>query len=282
MAARLQEVVLRVGDIDRVGAFYSDVLGLHRRADTRTRVAFTGGAEGAAIVRLHGDPEAAPRQPDEAGLFHLAIRVPDRYTLSHVLWRLETHDYPLEGAADHLVSEALYMSDPAGNGVEVYYDRPRSAWEHDAQGCVVMDTRPLDLDALRELTAGETPGKLPVATELGHVHLEVTDLEASSRFYEQVLGLELRAQWRGARFLAWGGYHHHVALNTWRRRRAPAAPDAAGLGRITALVDSHDDLQAIVERARAQDAIVGRNGDTVTVAGPDAIEWTLAHARAVG
>jgi catechol 2,3-dioxygenase len=210
-------VGLTVADLGAVRDFYTSVIGLDVLEETSAG-ALLGPTSGPPILVLE-ETDADPRPTDAAGLFHHAIRVPDREALGTALTRIENR-WALDGASDHGVSEALYLQDPEGNGVEVYRDRPRSEWPRDAASGVEMYTRPLDIEALgRDGTGTET---LSTAT-MGHVHLEVTDLGDSERFYGDTLGFGVADKWdqRGtleALFLAAGDYHHHVGLNTWGGR----------------------------------------------------------------
>jgi catechol 2,3-dioxygenase len=276
--AELTAVSLRVRDLGAVAGFYGALLGLGRRDGPSGGASFGAGTHGESIVHLEPAPEATPRPRQTAGLFHLAIRVPDRLALSHVLRRLRDHGYPIQGAADHLVSEALYTADPEGNGVEIYRDRPPSQWQTTEDGSVVMDTLPLDLEELGELTAGEPVAEMPDGTDLGHVHLEVADLEASRQFYREVLGMRQRASWRGAQFLAWGDYHHHVGLNTWGRRSQPAGDAAAGIASCHFRVESPEALTALTRRAEAHGlAAAAADGDgQVTLRDPNGVRWTAS------
>lgn len=217
-------VALRVNDVDEVGAFYESVVGLDAlRTDGGTA---TLGAGGTPLLTLIGDPDATERRQDEAGLFHTAVRVPSRAALADALDRVE--EWRLDGASDHLVSEALYLSDPEGNGVEVYRDRPREEWPETDGGRVAMETLPLDRDDLR----GRGPGaaRVPDGTDVGHVHLEVTSTAAARECYVDAVGLDVRATYGDdALFLAAGGYHHHVGANVWNGRTAPASGSSRGL-----------------------------------------------------
>ncbi|MFC6989526.1 VOC family protein [Haloplanus sp. GCM10025708] len=240
-ATRVGRVALRVNSLDDVLPFYRDVLGLDVRRDGTTARLLAGDD---ALLVLSEDDDAPARSPDEAGLFHLAIRVPDRAALADALGRARAADESLTGASDHLVSEALYFRDPENNGVEVYRDRPRSAWPWTDDG-VAMATRPLDLDDLAAAGDGEA---LPPATDLGHVHLEVTDLSRAEAFYADALGLNVRARYGDeATFLAAGDYHHHVGLNTWNDRRAPASR-SRGLAWFELVVPDGETLSTVRRR----------------------------------
>ena len=208
---------LRVDDLDRVVPFYRDAIGCQVDRDgARVRLS---SSDGRVLVELEAVPDAPPRPRSAAGLFHVAIRLPDRASLADALERLRDTGAPLDGASDHLVSEALYLQDPAGNGLELYHDRPRDEWPHRDDGSVEMDTLPLDLADLSAAGDGAAADALPAGTDVGHVHLESSDLAASAAFYAGALGLGQSTQdYSQAHFLAAGDYHHHVAFNRWNGR----------------------------------------------------------------
>jgi catechol 2,3-dioxygenase len=210
-------VRLRVADVDRVRAYYERAIGL-RDVD---------GGLGAdtPLVELVGDPGAPPAPPGSTGLFHLALLVPDRPALARAVQRVLSAGARFTGASDHFVSEALYLRDPEGNGIEIYRDRPRSEWEYEPSGELRMGTVALDVDSvMAELPGGEDPG-MPEGTEVGHVHLHVSDLGAAEGFYAGRLGLDVTVRsYPGALFLSRDGYHHHVGVNTWQGEGAPAPP----------------------------------------------------------
>lgn len=209
-------MALRIADLDAAIDFYATVVGL--RLLDRTRGTAVLGA-GAPILELHAEPDAPDRHPEATGLYHAAFRVPSRAALGDALTRIRGN-WRLDGASDHGVSEALYCTDPEGNGVEIYRDRPQNEWPIGANGRVRMDSQRLDLDSLAADAAGDS--RVPDGTDLGHVHLEVSDLVAARAFYVDALGLRVRQEVPGsALFLAAGDYHHHVGLNTWNGRTRP-------------------------------------------------------------
>ena len=223
---RVGEVALTVTDMEGALAFYREVLGLHLH-ESAGGEALLGSSE-ARFLRLVEDP-AAPSGEGRARLYHFAVLFPSRATLAFALRRLLAARWPLAGAADHLVSEALYLSDPEGNGIELYRDRPSERWERSAGG-IRMDTLPLDVESLLAEAGGSDghPIGVPPATRMGHVHLHVRDLEEAERFYREVVGLERMARFGGsASFLAAGGYHHHLGINTWGTAGAPRALEGA-------------------------------------------------------
>jgi catechol 2,3-dioxygenase len=226
-------VELTVSDLERSRRFYLEVIGLEEVAAPE---GVWLGAGGGPLLVLHGDPSAPPRPRFSTGLFHMAFLLPDRVELGRFLHRLSDSRWHLDGASDHLVSEALYLSDPDGIGIEVYRDRPRSEWGIGGDGQVAMATLPLDLESIAaEARAGATP-KVAAETRMGHVHLNVAGLTAAEAFYgPDGLGFDVTARnYPGALFVSAGGYHHHIGMNTWLGEGAPPPPDGAiGLRRFT-------------------------------------------------
>jgi catechol 2,3-dioxygenase len=247
-ATSLGPVSLTVADLAGVAQFYERAIGLSvlERDGDVVRLGPTGGD---ALVELVGRADAPPRAPRSAGLFHLAILLPERAELARALRRLVGAGWRLTGASDHLVSEALYTTDPEGNGIELYRDRPREEWRRQPNGELEMATFPLDLDDLvAELREGddELDAGAPPATRIGHVHLQVSDLAPAERFYAQALGLDVTVRsYPGALFLAAGGYHHHVGANTWSSAGGPPAePAARGLRHFTVELPAGPPLEA--------------------------------------
>ena len=246
-------VRLTVGDPEGVLDFYRDAIGLSelQPEDGIVRLG-TDGDSNEAIVELAADPDAPPRPRGTSGLFHLAILVPSRADLARALQRVAEAGWRLSGASDHLVSEALYLSDPEGNGIELYRDRPREEWPI-RDGVLQMDTLPLDLDGvLGELRREEAEAGMPAGTRIGHVHLNVGDLTAAEAFYSGALGFDVTVRgYPGALFVSAGGYHHHLGLNTWAGEGAPPAPEGArGLRQFEIVLPRGEALAAEVDRLR--------------------------------
>jgi catechol 2,3-dioxygenase len=266
---RVGAVRLRAADLDRVTDFYERAIGLGTPGRFGDLVAL--GAGESSMVELVGAPDAPPRPPRTTGLFHLAILVPDRAELARALRRVTDAGWRFSGASDHLVSEALYLADPEGNGIEIYRDRPREEWRR-TDGQIEMATLPLDLESvLGELDGAETePGPIADGTRIGHVHLNVADLDAAEAFYVEVLGFDVTVRgYPGALFVSTGGYHHHVGINTWAGEGAPAPPPASrGLDRFELLLPDDESLAAVERRLDAAGVESVRDSDGLRLADP--------------
>lgn len=245
-------VALTVRDAGSVAAFYETVIGL-RPLGSGGGVHRLG-AGGRVLVELRADPAARPVDPREAGLFHTAFLLPSRADLGAWLVHAAGARVPLQGASDHLVSEAIYLADPEGNGIEVYVDRPREDWPREG-GRIRMATEPLDLSALA--ASARTPWSgAPEGTVVGHVHLQVGDVARAEAFYAGSLGFDLVTRYPGAAFFGSGGYHHHLAANVWNSRGAgPRSGGAAGLAEVELLAapGDHDRLAAALAEAGGRD-----------------------------
>ncbi len=246
-------VSLVVRDLDRSRRFYERAIGLRARETDSGGLALAPGG-GAPLVQLYGDPSARGLDRRAPGLFHLAILLPSRADLAHALVRLADARQPLDGASDHLVSEALYLSDPDGNGIEIYRDRPREQWGYEGDR-LQMATLPLDLrGVMTELKSGG-PGQpeAPAGTVIGHVHLQVSDLAEAEGFYHGVLGFDVIVRgYPGALFVSAGGYHHHLGLNTWNSAGSPPpAPGSVGLRSYELVAPDAGELTRVLDRLRS-------------------------------
>ena len=245
---RLGAVELTVTDLDRSVPFYEQAIGLRTHALDEGRAAF--GAGGEDLLVLIEDPDARPAGR-QAGLYHFALLHPSRVELARAVGRLAHTRTPIQGASDHGISEAVYLPDPDGNGIELAADRPKEQWPD----LTVMSggPDPLDLNALLASIADEEPQE-SVAPDavIGHVHLHVGDLDAASRFYVDIVGFDVMTYLPSAVFVAAGGYHHHVGFNTWRGAGVPPAADGTvGLHRFTVVLRDEGEVNALRERARA-------------------------------
>lgn len=271
---RMGCVTLRVADLDDAVAFYRDVVGLTLRE--RDGDGATLGTADRDLLDLRAAPDAPERGRREAGLFHVAFRVPSRAALGAALARIESR-WELTGASDHVVSEALYCRDPEGNGVEVYRDTPPETWPREGSG-VGIDSLPLDLadlaDAAPEAGA-DARGGVPDGTDVGHVHLEATDLARAEATYADALGLDVTQRYGdSAVFLAAGDYHHHLGINVWNGRTSPKRPESRGLDAFEIVVPDAATLETAAERLAGVEgvAIEGEPADgTLAFVDPDGI-----------
>ncbi|MBX0323679.1 VOC family protein [Halomicroarcula sp. F13] len=261
-------VALTVGDANDTAEFYETVVGLTVQARRDDRVVLGDGET--ALVELHEDPEAPERSRRSAGLFHTAFRVPSRAALGDALERVDA-EWQLSGASDHLVSEALYCRDPEGNGVEIYRDRPRAEWNETPDGGVEMATEQLDTAGVRADATGART--VPEGTDVGHVHLEVTSLDAARAFYVDALGMNVRTTYDGALFLAAGDYHHHVGANVWNGRTDPAS--GRGLAWFELVLPDAGAVEAATDRLSAAGYEVASAGEAATVTDDDGITLRL-------
>ena len=268
-ATTVGPVRLTVSDLTRSRSFYERVLGLE--AEERGAGIVSLRAGGTALVELREDASASRIDHGAPGLYHFAVLMPDRRALAVALARAAAARWPLSGASDHLVSEALYLSDPDGIGIEIYRDRPRREWTYQ-DGQLAMSTLPLDLDDLiTEIAAnGELEPQAPPGTHMGHIHLQVSDLEAAEEFYSRVLGFEVTVRgYPGALFVSAGGYHHHIGLNTWNSRGArPRDPGGVGLDWFEIVVPGGEELEPIVARVQAANLDIGQSNGGWTTADP--------------
>ncbi|MGH7494866.1 MAG: VOC family protein [bacterium] len=231
--------------------FYRDVLGFKEITRQGEAAVLSATGRSPAHVLLSASAHAKPKPPRTTGLFHVAIRYPNRRELARIFRRLLKNEWPFQGFSDHGVSEALYLADPDGNGLELYADRPREQWRwHGA--AVVMFTEPLQVDSLLSEAANDSSSAymMPAQTDIGHVHLHVSDLKKAESFYGGVLGWEVtQRSYPGALFLSAGGYHHHVGLNVWAGQGAPPPPpEAVGLLSFSMRIPDNQTLELLSER----------------------------------
>ena len=243
-------VSLTVIDLKKVTAFYTGTLGLQTIYESPGRI--TLGAGERSLLTLVENPQATynRRWP---GLYHIAYLLPDRFNLARLLYQLVERQVPLQGAADHGVSEAIYLADPEGNGIELYRDRPRDEWPYDDAGQVAMVSDPLNLEQLLfELKGHLEPWRgIHTAAKIGHLHLQVSDIQSSVEFYTAILGFELQQRFGSqAAFMSMYGYHHHIGANNWNSKGVSPAPEnAAGLREFELTFADRSTIGAIHERA---------------------------------
>lgn len=246
---RIGAVRLKVRNLDTVSGFYQRVLGLTPLA--RSDHGVTLGAQGTPLLNIEADAGLAPRDPRQAGLFHTAFLMPSRADLARWLAFVTEAGVPLQGASDHIVSEAIYLADPEGNGIEVYADRPVSRWRG-PNGEINLATDPLNVQDLLTAAEGAEWEGFPKGGIIGHVHLQVGDTAAADRFYREVLGFDIAARYPGASFYGSGGYHHQIAGNTWNSRGSGRrSAGMAGLDEVEIIVRGATDIANVAARAES-------------------------------
>ncbi len=247
-------VTINVRQLDKVSDYYKHLLGLEvieRDGDT-VRL----GAGATPLLELRGNKDFAQRSPQAAGLFHTAFLMPTRTDLAAWLRYVAKERISVGGASDHAVSEALYLNDPEGNGIEVYVDRPRADWPHE-DGLIPMSSDPLDIGDLLNFNAETAWTGAPADMIVGHMHLQVGDLATAKPFYSGVLGTDITCNYPGATFYGAGGYHHQLATNTWSSRGAgPIAPRTTGLVGFELILDTTEQRDAIIARAQTPDTTI--------------------------
>ncbi len=270
-------VTLLVGDLDLQVRYYRDVLGLDVVDQPDERIEGVGrpdvvvlGRGARPVVVLRHTPELPPTSRGQAGLFHTAILFDTREALAGTLASVAARaPQTFVGSADHLVSEAFYLTDPEGNGVELYWDRARDLWSWSADGSVVMDSLQLDPNAFIRAHATDAALTAPSGRPLvGHVHLQVGDVAGARAFYVDALGFDVTAQWHGALFVSAGGYHHHMAMNTWNSAGAGPRASSLGLGEVTIVLPGADDIGALRQRLTHHGVAVRDDGATVAFDDP--------------
>ncbi|PYB77271.1 VOC family protein [Rhizobium wuzhouense] len=270
---------LVAADLDLLTRYYQQVLGLERLEDSASGVVLGAGGKPLLTLTTSGDAARAPR--NAAGLFHNAFLMPNREELAHWLAHAAHLGVQFDGASDHLVSEAIYLTDPEGNGIEVYRDRSPDEWRYHADGTVEMATNRLDLQALYETAPKTAWAGLAPNAAIGHIHLQVGNVPEAERFYEGILGLKKMASYPGASFFASGAYHHHVAANVWNSRNATARTGAmTGLNDYALVFNDQQMLAGILATLDAQEIRVDRLGEGHRLLDPWGIGITLVPGNA--
>lgn len=271
------DVELLVRDLDAVLAFYAEGVGLDvLRHDGPEAVLGRGGAQ---IMRLVQRSDLPEFRRGDAGLFHTAILFGDEAGLARAVASVARFaPRSFTGSADHLVSQAFYFDDPEGNGLEVYVDRPRDQWRRHADGTVDMATIHLDPNAFLQTHLPQAPAPAEDGAGIGHVHLQVGDIALAEQFYAGVLGFDVMNRYGSqALFVAAGGYHHHIGMNTWNSQGAGPRAASLGLGQVSIELPTTDDVDALVSRLRTAGVEMRHDGETLRFDDP----WkTLIEVRA--
>ena len=271
----IARVGLKARDADALAAYYRNLLGFEELRRSGNRIAL--GAGGRELLEIEGSAALKPDDPRSAGLYHTAFLFPSRADLARWTQSAIDRKIGIDGASDHLVSEAIYLDDPEGNGIEIYRDRERSEWTYAPDGTVKMATHRLDLQALYEEAPKEGWTGQENGTVIGHIHLQVSDIPQADAFFRDVLGLDIMARYPGASFFATGKYHHHVAANVWNSRGQPKRQDGmSGLSDYTIRFNDPAKLEAAVKALDAQAIATTRSGDTVSLVDPWGIGLRLS------
>lgn len=275
-APSIGPVTIVVHDLTAVAAYYRRVIGL---ADLGTDASEARlGAGDTLLLTLRADRSARQHSRTEAGLFHTAFLLPTRRDLGRWARATADRDVKLDGMADHAVSEALYLSDPEGNGVEIYADRPPAEWDVSG-GAIRIVNEPLDLEGL--VASGGDAGwsEAPEGTTIGHVHLRVGEIDAADAFYGGVLGASVSARYTGASFYGWAGYHHHLAGNIWHSRGAVRRDEpTAGLADVAIAMPDAAALETVASRARTRGIDASHHDGRLIVFDPWGTRFTLSAA----
>jgi catechol 2,3-dioxygenase len=275
MPAFVDHSHLTVIDLPMLSAFYQQAMGLS--VLEKSASGETLGVSGRPLLTLTTGGNAARAPRNAPGLFHTAFLVPNRKELGRWLAHAAHNNIPLTGASDHLVSEAIYLDDPEGNGIEIYRDRDRAEWTYVPDGTVKMATHRLDLQALYDEAPKDGWNGQENGTVIGHIHLQVSDIPEADAFFQGVLGLDIMARYPGASFFATGKYHHHVAANVWNSRGQPKRQGGmSGLADYTIRFNDKSKLDAAVQKLDALSIATTRSGDTVSLVDPWGIGLKLA------
>ncbi len=270
----IANVHLKVSDLNSATIFYRDQLGFIETSKDNGNVGFAPSKESLPILFLSEDKDAR-RFPSVPGLYHVAYLYPSRKELARAFKRLHEHRWPFQGFADHGVSEALYLADPDGNGIELYADRPRAEWRYQG-GQLQMSTESLDIENLLSELSGDSGSGSGVhpKMKIGHMHLQVSDLFKAESFYHGLIGFDVtQRNFPGALFVSAGGYHHHIGFNTWNSR-GMTRPNGNTLGLVRYGVDvwEREILEGLKQRLNGAGAIIQAADRSVVARDQDGIE----------
>ncbi|MFB3164386.1 VOC family protein [Neobacillus sp. 179-J 1A1 HS] len=270
------EVNIKVKDLDYALTFYQNIIGFKVLEKTDRKAVLTTDGK-TPLVTLEQPEDVIPKEERMSGLYHFAILLPSRADLSVFFRHFLGTGYPL-GAADHYVSEALYITDPDGNGIEVYRDRPSNEWKWE-NGLVDMATVELDGNSILAESNAEWTG-LPSGTIMGHIHLHVGDLQKAEEFYTKGLGFTIVSHYPQAVFLSTGGYHHHIAINTWQGVGAQTPPkNSVGLNWYMLVFPSEAARESAMERLKQLGARVEKEADYYVTSDPSGNQIRLKYVE---
>lgn len=263
----VNHIHLKVGQLTRSISFYKEKLGFYILKQTE-HIAHLSTNEKDILITLEEIQSTNPLSHNKTGLYHIALLFPTRKELANCLNHLLVTKYPLQGASDHLVSEAIYLADPDGNGIELYVDRPTEIWTKN-NNTIEMATNHLDVQDLLAQKSESPFIKLSPETIIGHIHLQVANIADSERFY-QLLGFNIVNRYgHQALFMSTGGYHHHIGLNTWRSKDASSTKhDEVGLKSFTIKYPNEETRKAVVDQLKVHHIIIENQDNGFTVKDP--------------
>ncbi|WP_028775992.1 VOC family protein [Shimazuella kribbensis] len=261
-------VKLKVENLERSLRFYQEIIGFKILEQSKTTAYLTTDGK-TSVLSIEQPENVIPKQSRTTGLYHFALLLPTRADLGKILKHFIQVGYPLQGASDHLVSEALYLADPDGNGIEIYSDRDSSKWVWH-NGNVEMTTMPLDAESLLAEEQGDGWNGLPDGTVMGHIHLHVSELKKTEEFYTQGLGFNVVHRYGDqALFISTGKYHHHIGLNTWNGVGAPPpSNNSVGLENFSLILPSEEKREHIVNQLKNIGASITENKGSIVTADP--------------
>lgn len=260
-------VHLNVNFMDNSVKFYHEILGMDIIEHTPTFSSL--GVNDSVLIYLYQTNHV---RVQTAGLFHFALLVPSRAALGNIFYHLIKTEYPLAGASNHDVSEAIYLQDPEGNGIEIYRDVPSNEWQFEPNGNIVMGTSEMDYAAVIEANHNRPFDGMPKDTIIGHMHLSVIDLNQSIAFYNELFGLDVMTRYGSqAAFMATAGYHHHLGLNTWQHQTERARLDYPGLRKFDLNIPNEEDLQHFLETLSEKGSTQSKDENSNIVYDPSGI-----------
>ncbi|MDQ0270534.1 VOC family protein [Cytobacillus purgationiresistens] len=264
----VNQVELKVEDLQRSLDFYQNTIGFKVLEKTDRTASLT--ADGAhPLLTIEQPEDIKAKEPRRTGLYHYALLLPTRAHLAKIIRHFIKTGYPLQGASDHDVSEALYLADPDGNGIEIYTDRPSSKWEWKGKE-VVMGTNALDVQSIMDEWDGRPWEGLPAETVMGHIHLHVNNIEEAKHFYRNGLGFDIVNNYGNqALFISTGKYHHHIGLNIWNGIGAPPpSENSAGMQSFTLVFPYQTVLDRIISQLESVGASIAKEDGVQTVQDP--------------